>query len=329
MSFNKNKTMSIFYRKIGILFLILSIVIINNIVSASNSRPIIGILSQETGNYGDLIKGNRSYIAASYVKFVEGAGARVVPIPINKSKLYYKKLLRNISGVLWPGGAASFKKGYANAGNKIYQIAEEMNQNGTHFPILGICLGFELLAYVASNKRLNRMPCVSQSQALPLKFEKNFRQSKLFTNASRQITNSLETKNVTINFHKFCITKNELRRLHLNNTFRVISQNVATDGVKFISSLEHVNFPFYGLQFHPEKNIYEWIKGKNIPHTFEAIEVGQYFANFFVNEARRNKNRFSNYKEEIESLIYNYPPLYTGGKNNSVFEQIYLFRVDD
>ncbi|KAI4495237.1 hypothetical protein M0804_001438 [Polistes exclamans] len=295
--------MSIFYRKIGILFLILSIVIINNIVSASNSRPIIGILSQETGNYGDLIKGNRSYIAASYVKFVEGAGARVVPIPINKSKLYYKKLLRNISGVLWPGGAASFKKGYANAGNKIYQIAEEMNQNGTHFPILGICLGFELLAYVASNKRLNRMPCVSQSQALPLKFEKIIQ---------------------LCNYHI-----QELRRLHLNNTFRVISQNVATDGVKFISSLEHVNFPFYGLQFHPEKNIYEWIKGKNIPHTFEAIEVGQYFANFFVNEARKNKNRFSNYKEEIESLIYNYPPLYTGGKNNSVFEQIYLFRVDD
>lgn len=324
--------MSIIFRKIGILFLILSIVIINNIVnarSALNNRPIIGILSQETNNYGDLIKGSRSYIAASYVKFIEGAGARVVPIPINKSRSYYKKLMNNISGVLWPGGAASFKRGYANAGNEIYQIAKEMNQNGTHFPILGICLGFELLTYVASDKRLNRMPCTSQSQALPLKFEKNFRQSKLFQNASEHITRSLETKNVTINFHKFCITKNELRRLRLNNTFRIISQNVATDGVKFISSLEHVNFPFYGLQFHPEKNIYEWITGKNIPHTFDAIEVGQYFANFFVNETRKNQNKFSNHTKEIESLIYNYPPpLYTG-KNNSVFEQIYLFPVDD
>lgn len=47
-----------------------------------NERPIIGVLAQEVsyaleqtypGMYG-------SYIAASYVKFVEGAGARVVPI---------------------------------------------------------------------------------------------------------------------------------------------------------------------------------------------------------------------------------------------------------
>lgn len=58
-----------------------------NLISNKNSKldnesPIIGILSQEVsyaleqlypGMYG-------SFIAASYVKFVEGAGARVVPI---------------------------------------------------------------------------------------------------------------------------------------------------------------------------------------------------------------------------------------------------------
>lgn len=48
-----------------------------------NDQPVVGILSQElsylmTQNYGDA--GYDSYIAASYVKFVEGAGARVVPI---------------------------------------------------------------------------------------------------------------------------------------------------------------------------------------------------------------------------------------------------------
>ena len=47
------------------------------------SAPIVGVLSQEVSN---LVKRNypdrtfSSYIAASYVKFVEGAGGRVVPI---------------------------------------------------------------------------------------------------------------------------------------------------------------------------------------------------------------------------------------------------------
>jgi hypothetical protein len=37
--------------------------------------PVIGVLTQDSfGNYG------KSYIAASYIKFLESAGARVVPI---------------------------------------------------------------------------------------------------------------------------------------------------------------------------------------------------------------------------------------------------------
>lgn len=47
-----------------------------------NDRPIIGVLTQEIswhldGKWPGVFK---SYIAASYVKFVEGGGARVVPI---------------------------------------------------------------------------------------------------------------------------------------------------------------------------------------------------------------------------------------------------------
>lgn len=51
-------------------------------VSYLNERPIIGILSQEIRGKAMLSSssGYQSYIAASYVKFVEGGGARVVPI---------------------------------------------------------------------------------------------------------------------------------------------------------------------------------------------------------------------------------------------------------
>lgn len=47
-----------------------------------NDEPIIGVLSQEISFYldGKYPGQYKSYIAASYVKFVEGGGARVVPI---------------------------------------------------------------------------------------------------------------------------------------------------------------------------------------------------------------------------------------------------------
>ena len=49
-----------------------------------------------------------SYIAASYVKFVESGGARVVPILIDQSDDYYQMIFSSTNGLLIPGGAQDF-----------------------------------------------------------------------------------------------------------------------------------------------------------------------------------------------------------------------------
>lgn len=86
----------------------------------------------------------------------------------------------------------------------------------------------------------------------------------------------------------------------------------------------HDRYPFYGVQFHPEKNLYEWIRNRNIPHSENAVKMAQYFARFFVNEARKNGNKFSGVDEENRMLIYNFPVTFTG-LVKSAFEQSYLF----
>ena len=48
--------------------------------SKPNNRPLIGILTQAGLEDDTFVPKDGSYIAASYVKFVESAGARVVPI---------------------------------------------------------------------------------------------------------------------------------------------------------------------------------------------------------------------------------------------------------
>ncbi|XP_011874353.1 PREDICTED: gamma-glutamyl hydrolase-like [Vollenhovia emeryi] len=298
----------------------------------SNDRPIIGILTQEI-SYGLNKKypnQYHSYIAASYVKFVEGAGARPVPIWIGGNDSYYEDILSKVNGVLWPGGSTFFfsKEGYADAGVAIYRIAKEINARGVYFPIFGICLGFELLTYVAANRVEHRTSCSSSNQPLPLELTRDFRKSNLFKNAPPDVLTILTTKNVTANYHRFCVTRENLHRVNLTDEFHVLSLNRDKNGLEFISTLEHKQFPFYGLQFHPEKNLYEWVTGKNIPHGANATIPSQYFANFFVNEARKNSNEFTTRQEEMQSLIYNYPVTYTALQNSS-FQQCYMFKKSD
>ena len=43
-------------------------------------------------------------------------------------------------------------------------------------------------------------------------------------------------------------------------------------------------YPFYGTQFHPEKNNMMWSTSAHVNHSRLAVEMSQYFANFFVAE---------------------------------------------
>ena len=199
-----------------------------------------------------------------------------------------------------------------------------MNQNGTYFPLWGTCLGFELLTYLSANGEEHRAHCSSSSQSLPLIFKSDFNESRLFKNAPNEIITILKNEPVTSNFHQFCITEKNLTAYNLTQDWRVMSVNNDWNGFEFVSSIEHRNFPFFGVQFHPEKNIYEWVKNRNISHTFNAIKASQYFADFFINEARKSPNRFANDTEIDQYVIYNFEATFTGLKG-SAFEQCYLF----
>lgn len=75
------------------------------------------------------------------------------------------------------------------------------------------------------------------------------------------------------------------------------------------------------MQWHPEKNSFEWLATEATSHTGHAVEITQATANFFVNEARKSNHRFLDQDEEGKALIYNYCPVYT----DDSFEQKYYF----
>ncbi|RWS15768.1 AT-rich interactive domain-containing protein 2-like protein [Dinothrombium tinctorium] len=295
------------------------------------SRTIAQCLARYWGHFKHYRHGY-SYLAASYVKWLESAGARVVPIHISQSFEYYQQLLEQINGVLLPGGNQYFGDSeYSDAAVKLWNLTIEMNQKNDYFPLFGTCLGFEGLFFLQANQTNPLTNCSANDIALPINFTfKDPNETRLFRYASPRLLNVLKTKNVTANYHHNCMTRANFTKFGLDNFYQILSLSKDRNGFEFISSIEAKSFPIYGVQFHPEKNIFEFLIHEhleNIPHSAEAVEVGQYFANFFVNETRKNCHRFKNKLVETSSLIYNFNPEYTGIHGRDTFEQIYFFKT--
>ncbi|CAG9812107.1 unnamed protein product [Chironomus riparius] len=293
-----------------------------------NHEPIIGIMAIDMSYYiqSKYTEQYFSFISASYVKFVEGGGARVVPVWIGKELRYYEDIMAKLNGILLTGGTVWFNdSAYADTGEIIYKIATKLNDNGDFFPLWGTCLGFELLTYLSANRSEHRAICSSTNQALPLEFKENFRSSRMFKDASDEVIEILKHEDVTSNFHEFCVTEKNLTTFKIDKDWSVISTNRDWNNLEFISSIEHKAYPFYGVQFHPEKNLYEWVQNKNISHTANAIKASQYFSQFFVNQARKSNHKFKDSMTVDSYVIYNFPLTFTGLVGSS-YEQCYLFK---
>ncbi|XP_064607881.1 gamma-glutamyl hydrolase-like [Liolophura sinensis] len=292
-------------------------------VLALNNRPIIGVLSQTSD--GDFKPYGDSYILSSYIKYLESGGARVVPIRIYQSDDYYRSIFNSINGVLFPGGGANLTtSGYAQAGRILFDLAIEANKAGDFFPVWGTCLGFQFLtALVAKKVLLGHFD--AENLPLPLDLiSPDYQKSEIFGQAPQEIIDALKTENVTANSHQFGITPEVFKQNDdLRNFFRILSTNKDRKGGVFVSSMEGYKYPVWGVQFHPEKNVFIWYEKYKWLHNEDAVKVTQYFANFFVNQARHNNHSFSSEEAAAAAVIENYSPVYL--KSFYPYESLYVF----
>eukprot|EP00729_Bicosta_minor_P023071 gene23071-27589_t len=114
--------------------------------------PVIGILTQNCED--DCPPGKTTYIAASYVKYLESGGARVVPVHYNVPLDNLTETFHKLNGLLYPGGGMDlndFDTVYMKAVLHLWNLAKTANDVGDFFPIWGTCLGFETICVAAAN----------------------------------------------------------------------------------------------------------------------------------------------------------------------------------
>ncbi|KAL7568114.1 hypothetical protein ACA910_019512 [Epithemia clementina (nom. ined.)] len=320
------------------------------------TSPVIGVLALPTHSGKSANGGSDNstffYIAASYIKWLESAGARTVVIPYYdgnettpEQAAVLDELFLQIHMVFLTGGAASYPKATLN-----YLLDKVVQRNQEHFfPVWGTCLGMEfLLEYVA--RRGGAGPGHDEeilepgfdSHNVSLALEQVVVQDLYADPLLHHIGTHF---NVTFNNHEMGISPKRFRHnAHLSQTFVMTSINHDALGRPFVSTIEpnkeasatsspiHSWLPFYGVQFHPEKNAFEYgiypdmaavVPLEHIDHSSVGITFSFHMAQFVVNLARQSM--VANFPTHCYTKVQLFPPVYTYPVEvGTEFEQRYM-----
>lgn len=302
--------------------------------SGLNDYPIIGVFTQPSTKPQAPCSGNCLYLAASYVKNLESAGARVVPINYYADEAELDMLFASLNGFFFVGGGAA----YPPSAQYLFDKTVQANDAGDFAPLWGTCMGFQWLLLAATNNGIKLDPSDgTQMDAYNLSIPLDFAsaavvgESKLFGAAPADVMQILASQNVTMNNHHYGIyPQHFVQTPALASFYSVLSTNKDRAGTAFVSTIEAFRYPIFGSQWHPEKNPFEWgmtpegMPNEAINHSPDAIRVAQYASNFFVQQARRSSHSFSSAAQEQAALIQNYAAVPTTGD----FQQTYFFQND-
>lgn len=212
-------------------------------------NPTIGILSQEISRVviPECIEGC-SYISAAYVKYLEAAGAHVVPILTTWSDDEVRTIFQSINGVFIPGGGASLVDSmFMHNVRLLLRLAEDANNNGDYFPIWGTCLGFEAMLVACGGASFVGASLLGDVDAvdlaMPAKLTDDARKSALLASASEDVLVSLATMPIKYHFHKKCVYKDDFQRsTELTAKYSVITYDEDRKKRTFVSLVEGKRF---------------------------------------------------------------------------------------
>ena len=265
-------------------------------------HPTVGILSiPMTVTYH---KNTHSYLPSSYVKWIELNNARVIPIPYDTPKGALDMILNQVNGVLFIGGQVDhgmISEEYTHFMETFKHIvnhAKKSNNQKNYFPLFAICLGFEVLGMMGDkvDTIINQFTTLKGLSDV----DAHHYNSKLDFVAPKSDFGKIFSHSEQDEFRKTpCVFQNHSQAFVVsapymkkwNKYWKVVATSKSKDKkpIEYVSMYEYNNFPFYGVQFHPEKVLFEWILPE-IGRTPIFREVSKRLARFFIDECKKNKN---------------------------------------
>lgn len=187
-----------------------------------------------------------------YIDWIESSGAIAVLIPYNLSHSNILACLETINGLIWTGGSIESSKystkqytTYMNALRFCFNTIRKYNDAGKYFPLWGTCLGFEILASFSKTtnistlfKTLTNHPC---NENTPILFNTNTSRLKKWFPVD--LRKKMSSQSCSEHHHRLGIDLD-----YLDDNVTIVSTQY-----DFVNMIEYKHYPFYGVQFHPER----------------------------------------------------------------------------
>ncbi len=220
-----------------------------------------------------------SYIASSHLTWLKRYGVKILPIPWSTKK--YDYYMKRCNGFYFPSGGAfaGTQKEYYNCCKTFLKMSMKQNDMGKYTPIWGGCMGMQQLMIIADGKDdleklLQRFDSYDNLLST-LELTEQGLNSRMIRDMTQKQIHKLTKKKCTLNNHKMGITPHKFKmRKKLNKFYKIVSTSVDRKNREYVSTIEAYHYPFYGVQWHPER----------------SSEM-DYFVKFFIKELRKNPKR--------------------------------------
>lgn len=283
---------------VGILTLPISHILKNKIRKAIKEK----VNPSEFPAYSHILN-DMTFYPSSYAKWLEHNGVKTVPITINQdiSKIYL--LIDQLDGLLLTGGATPlFLKNniiqvdstgvgsstkikhpsdYLNIVGQIIRYAKKKNLDKP-FPVWGTCLGFEAIVLDESRLSVTMSFVHNNNKNLMNALQGPASSYRLTSFLTPEEVSILEKQSSSFYNHDYAFTVHNFLKNHwLNNQYDLIGTTKA-GATTIVSMIEHKTLPIYGVQFHPEKIIYENVNRNLITKDPKAKQLSNKLSMFFV-----------------------------------------------
>ncbi|CDW77999.1 peptidase c26 family protein [Stylonychia lemnae] len=261
--------------------------------------------------------GQTTYIMQSYINFIEGAGARTVPLVYTQDLNSELAKLADLNGVLIPGNSNS-NPDYEKFVKAVLDRAKQICDAGKFLPVLGIAEGLTQIAQWAANKDASTLltPITESDSMKSLTFVNSGNTYKMFQGLGDKALIYQQSPLTYFDVKRALLPAKFTSGSNLNTLFRVTS-TFSANGQQFVASLEGKSLPFFAVQFNVDRPQYLFTpQSTRVDHSYNAIYYNRFFADQFVNYCRRNKNVYDNAGVE---LTENFKKVFTSGKEGLVY----------
>ncbi len=212
-----------------------------------------------------------AYITKNNIDWFNLRGVEVIPIPYDTTD--YDYYFNAINGLYLQGGPG-YEPAYIKTVKEFLDRAVKANIKGDFFPVWGTCHGFQMLIMMVGKIYPLESFDSNISYISHLTFTKDAVKSRLFKTFTPEFLDYISSPKHVFFSHKFGISVKAFRENpELTRIFNAVTTSRDRQGNEYVSTIEGKVLPFYGTQYHPERQ-----------------PVMEPFRDFFLDEIMKNKH---------------------------------------